>query len=182
MQNLWENGQTFLDWFFKSLLEGYTYDIDYEYLSKNSQIQNYIFLKSGDVIHLPDNSLSQVHVLGEASNPVSINLTRKNIPLSVALAQAKGLNQSTAKGKEVYILRPKDYEGKPRIFKSDMSSPTGYLVASEFNLQSQDIVFISTAGVTSWSRFINQVLPFTIYQFRWKTETLKTGESILCKS
>ena len=71
------------------------------------------------------------------------------------------MNQSTSKGKDVYVLRPKDLEGNPRIFKSDMSSPTGYLVASEFNLQSKDIVFISTAGVTSWSRFINQVLPFT---------------------
>jgi polysaccharide export outer membrane protein len=58
-------------------------------------------------------------------------------------------------------LRPKDYQGKPRIFKSDISSPTGYLVAGEFNLQAKDIVFIGTAGVTSWSRFINQVLPFT---------------------
>ena len=141
--------------------DGYTYAIDYEYLARNSQIQNYIYLKSGDVIHLPDNSLNQVHVIGEASSPVSINLTRKNIPLSVALAKAKGLNQATSKGKDVYILRPKDFQGKPRIFKSDISSPTGYLVAGEFNLQSEDIVFIGTAGVTSWSRFINQVLPFT---------------------
>jgi polysaccharide export outer membrane protein len=141
--------------------DGYTYDIDYEYLARNSQIQNYIFLKAGDVIHLPDNSLSQVHVIGEATNPISINISRKNIPLSVALARAKGLNQSTSKGKEVYILRPNDYQGKPRIFKSDISSPTGYLVAGEFNLQAEDIVFIGTAGVTSWSRFINQVLPFT---------------------
>ena len=141
--------------------DGFTYDIDYEYLSRNSQIQNYIYLKAGDVIHLPDNSMSQVHVIGEATNPISINLTRKNIPLSVALAKAKGLNQSTSKGKDVYILRPVDYEGKPRIFKSDISSPSGYLVAGEFNLQAKDIVFIGTAGVTSWSRFINQVLPFT---------------------
>ena len=110
---------------------------------------------------MPDNSLNQVHVIGEASSPISINLSRKNIPLSTALAQAKGLNQATSKGKDVYVLRQNDYEGKPRIFKSDMSSPTGYLVAGEFMLQSQDIVFIGTAGVTSWSRFINQVLPFT---------------------
>ena len=141
--------------------DGYTYYIDYEYLARNSQIQNYIYLKSGDVIHMPDNSLNQVHVIGEASSPISINLSRKNIPLSTALAQAKGLNQATSKGKDVYVLRQNDYEGKPRIFKSDMSSPTGYLVAGEFMLQSQDIVFIGTAGVTSWSRFINQVLPFT---------------------
>ena len=141
--------------------DGYTYDIDYEYLARNSQIQNYIYLKGGDVIHLPDNSLNQVHVIGEANNPTSINLTRENIPLSVALARAKGLSQATSKGKDVYILRPKDYQGKPRIFKSDISSPTGYLVAGEFNLQAEDIVFIGTAGVTSWSRFINQVIPFT---------------------
>ena len=141
--------------------DGYTYDIDYEYLTRNSQIQNYIYLKDGDVIHLPDNSENQVHVIGEASNPISINLTRQTIPLSLALGKAKGLNQSTARGKDVYILRPKDIEGKPRIFKSDMSSPTGYLLAGEFNLQSKDIVFIGTAGVTSWSRFINQVIPFT---------------------
>ena len=141
--------------------EGYTYDLDYEYLSRSSQIQNYIYVKAGDVIHLPNNFLSQVHILGEATTPTSINLTRKNMPLSMALAQAKGINQNTAKGKDVYILRPKDNEGKPRIFKSDMSSPTGYLLASEFDLQASDIVFISTAGVTSWSRFINQVLPFT---------------------
>ncbi len=141
--------------------DGYTYDIDYEYLARNSQIQNYIYLKSGDVIHMPDNSLNQVHVIGEATSPITISLSRKNIPLSSALAQAKGLNQATSKGKDVYVLRQKDSKGKPRIFKSDMSSPTGYLVAGDFMLQSQDIVFIGTAGVTSWSRFINQVLPFT---------------------
>jgi len=141
--------------------DGYTYDIDYEYLARNSQIQNYIYLKGGDTIHLPDNSLSQVHVLGEATSPTSINLTRKNLPLSTALAQAKGLNQSTSKGKDVYILRPKDSDGNPRIFKTDMSSPSGYLLAGKFNLNAGDIVFVSTAGITSWSRFINQVLPFT---------------------
>lgn len=141
--------------------DGLTYEIDYEYLSRNSQIQNLIYVKDGDVIHMPDNSLNQVYVLGEATSPTSVNIKRKNIPLSVALAEAKGLNQSTSKGKEVYILRPEDFEGKPRIFKADISSPTGYLLAGKFNVQSKDIVFIGTAGVTSWSRFINQVIPFT---------------------
>ena len=81
--------------------------------------------------------------------------------MSHALASSQGLNQATAKGKEVYIFRSKDTEGKPRIFKSNISSPTGYLLANEFLLQSEDIVFIGTAGVTSWTRFINQLIPFT---------------------
>lgn len=141
--------------------DGVTYDIDFEYLSRTSLIQNYIYLKDKDVLFLPDNSLSQVHVLGEANSPSSITLRRKNISLSHALASSQGLNQATSKGKEVYVFRPKDYEGKPRIFKSNISSPTGYLLASDFLLQAEDIVFIGTAGVTSWSRFISQLLPFT---------------------
>lgn len=141
--------------------DGVTYDIDFEYLSRTSLIQNYIYLKDKDVIFLPDNSLSQVHVLGEANSPTSITLRRKNISLSHALATSQGLNQSTSRGKEVYVFRPKDYEGKPRIFKSNISSPTGYLLASDFLLQAEDIVFIGTAGVTSWSRFVSQLLPFT---------------------
>ena len=141
--------------------DGVTYDIDFEYLSRTSLIQNYIYLKDKDVLFLPDNSLSQVHVLGEANSPSSITLRRKNISLSHALASSQGLNQSTSRGKEVYVFRPKDYEGKPRIFKSNISSPTGYLLASDFLLQAEDIVFIGTAGVTSWSRFISQLLPFT---------------------
>jgi len=143
--------------------DGVTYDIDFEYLSRTSLIQNYIYLKDKDVLYLPDNSLSQVHVLGEANSPSSITLRRKNISLSHALATSQGLNQSTSRGKEVYVFRPKDYEGKPRIFKSNISSPTGYLLASDFLLQAEDIVFIGTAGVTSWSRFISQLLPFTSF-------------------
>ena len=66
-----------------------TYLIDYEYLSRNSQIQNFIYIKDGDVIHMPDNSLNQVYILGEATNPTSLSLSRKDIPLSLVLLKQK---------------------------------------------------------------------------------------------
>lgn len=141
--------------------DGYIYDLDYEYLARKSQIQNLIFLKDGDVIHLPDSAENLVHVLGEAFKPKSIKMTRSKILLSSALSQASGLNKTTAKGKDVFIYRPKDFEGKPRIFKANLSSSAGYLLAGQFNLQSQDIVYIGTKGVTSWSRFVRQLIPFT---------------------
>ena len=141
--------------------DGYIYTIDYEFLSRNSQIQNLIFLKDGDVIHLPDAQDKLIHVLGEAFKPRSIPITRKFISLSSAISQANGLNRSTAKSKDIYIFRPSDFEGKPRIFKADLSVPNGYLLAANFNLQSQDIVYVGTRGITSWSRFIQQLIPFT---------------------
>ena len=141
--------------------DGFIYDLDYEYLARKSQIQNLIYLKDGDVIHLPGSSENLVHVLGEAFQPKSIKMERSNILLSSALSQASGLNKTTAKGKDVFIYRPRDFEGKPRIFKADLSSSSGYLLAGKFNLQSQDIVYIGTRGVTSWSRFVRQLIPFT---------------------
>ncbi len=143
--------------------DGYIYNIDYEFLSRNSQIQNLIYLKDGDVLHLADSANQLVHVLGEASSSTSINITRKKLSLSSAIAQAGGLNRTTAKTKDIYIFRPSDFEGKPRIFKANLSNPNGYLLASNFNLESQDIVYIGTKGVTSWSRFIAQLLPFTSF-------------------
>ena len=131
------------------------------HFSRNSQIQNLIYLKDGDVIHLPDSQDKLVHILGEASAPRSISITRKTISLSSALSQANGLDRNTAKTKDVYIYRASDFEGKPRIFKANLSNPNGYLLAANFNLESQDIVYIGTRGVTSWSRFIQQLLPFT---------------------
>ena len=141
--------------------DGYIYDLDYEYLARKSQIQNLIYLKDGDVIHLPDGTENLVHVLGEAFNPRSIKMTRSKILLSSALSQASGLNKTTSRGKDVFIYRPSDFEGKPRIFKADLSSSAGYLLAGNFYLEPQDIVYVGTRGVTSWSRFVRQLIPFT---------------------
>ena len=141
--------------------DGVIYNIDYEYLSRNSQLANLIYIKDGDVIHIPDSSLNYVYVLGEAADPKSIKLSRKSIPLSTALGEAKGLDLAAAKNKEVYIFRSVGLDGKPRIFNLDMSSPAGYILADKFELNPRDIVYIGSKGVTSWSRFISQLLPIT---------------------
>jgi len=141
--------------------DGVIYNIDYEYLSRNSQLANLIYIKDGDVIHIPDSSLNYVYVLGEAADPKSIKLSRKSIPLSTALGEAKGLDLAAAKNKEVYIFRSVGLDGEPRIFNLDMSSPAGYILADKFELNPRDIVYIGSKGVTSWSRFISQLLPIT---------------------
>ena len=141
--------------------DGVIYNIDYEYLSRNSQLANLIYINDGDVIHIPDSSLNYVYVLGEAADPKSIKLSRKSIPLSTALGEAKGLDLAAAKNKEVYIFRSVGLDGEPRIFNLDMSSPAGYILADKFELNPRDIVYIGSKGVTSWSRFISQLLPIT---------------------
>lgn len=141
--------------------DGSIYDIDYEYLSRNSQLLNNIYLKDGDVIHISDSSLKNVFVLGEAQEPKTIRLNRRNLPLSSVLGQAKGLDNAYSKNSSVYIFRPSDVDNQPRIFKIDMTSPSGYLLADKFEVQSRDIVYIGTRKVTNWSRIFRQLIPIT---------------------
>ncbi len=139
--------------------DGSIYDIDYEYLSRNSQLLNNIYLKNGDVIHLSDSSLMNVFVLGEAQEPKTIRINRRNLPLSSVLGQAKGLDNAYSKNSSVYIFRPSDAENQPRIFRIDMTSPSGYLLADKFKVNSRDIVYIGTKNVTNWSRIFRQLIP-----------------------
>ena len=66
--------------------DGLTYSIDYEYLARNSQLQNLIYIKDGDVIHMPDNSLNKVHVIGEAASPTSLRIKRENYSFICSLS------------------------------------------------------------------------------------------------
>ena len=141
--------------------DGLIYDIDYEYLSRNSQLLNNIYLKDGDVIHLSDSSLMNVFVLGEAQEPKTIKLKRRNLPLSSVLGEAKGLNNAYSKNSSVYIFRPSDAENQPRIFRINMTSPSGYLLADKFDVNSRDVVYIGTKNVTTWSRIFRQLIPIT---------------------
>ena len=141
--------------------DGLIYDIDYEYLSRNSQLLNNIYLKDGDVIHLSDSSLMNVFVLGEAQEPKTIKLKRRNLPLSSVLGEAKGLNNAYSKNSSVYIFRPSDAENQPRIFRINMTSPSGYLLADKFDVNSRDVVYIGTKNVTIWSRIFRQLIPIT---------------------
>jgi polysaccharide export outer membrane protein len=36
--------------------------------------------------------------------------------------------------------------------------PTAYLLAKEFELQAQDVIFVGPANITRWSRFVSQLL------------------------
>lgn len=55
-----------------------------------------------------------------------------------------------------------DLQSTPsQVFHLEAKSPTAFAVASQFDLQPGDVVFVGAAGVTRWSRFVNQLLPFT---------------------
>ncbi len=147
----------------KLIRDNKTYELDYEYLARNASEIHQLFISDGDVIHIPFDDEKKVYVVGEVVRQSQVELRRRTISLSDAIARSGGLSSSTASGSQVYIIRKAHNLNEARIFKLDLNSPAGFILAGEFRLEPQDIVFVGPANIARWNRVIAQFFPFTTF-------------------
>jgi polysaccharide export outer membrane protein len=143
--------------------DGHDYPLDLDALNSDGKVAAEIYLKPGDRLFLPYNDRQEAYVVGEVTRPLAINFKTSDITLTQALGRAGGLNPLTAKGKAVYIIRgSKDLEQAPtQVFQLDAKSPAAFGLADQFRVKPGDVVFVGAAGITRWSRFVSQLLPFS---------------------
>lgn len=111
----------------------------------------------GDVIEVPDDSYDQVHLIGDVNKPGNYPLDNGQINLAQALGDAGGLNLQTANPARIFVFR--GAYAKPQIFWLNARSPQAMLLATDFNLQPQDVVYVATSGLSTWNRIVSQILP-----------------------
>ncbi|WP_254775467.1 polysaccharide biosynthesis/export family protein [Pseudoxanthomonas sp. GM95] len=138
--------------------DGVTYTIDLSQPSLGT-----VYLKNDDRLYVPFLDTKELFVMGEVNEPGAQSFKIGSSTLSQALGRARGLIQTTSNGKAVYVIRgAKDLQEKPSaVYQLDADSPAAFALASQFQLLPGDVVFVGAAGVTRWSRFVNQLLPFT---------------------
>ncbi|NID03399.1 capsular biosynthesis protein [Luteibacter jiangsuensis] len=143
--------------------DNHDYHLDLDALSRSSEGGRDIYLKGGDSIYLPYNDRHEAYVIGEVLRPQAIAFKTSDLSLTQALGRAGGLNQTSARGKSVYVIRGvEDFEKAPAtIYQLDGTSPSAFAVAAQFAVKPGDVVFVGPAGITRWNRFISQLLPFS---------------------
>ena len=104
----------------------------------------------------------KVYLLGEVTTPKVINLSDIPLSLSNAIGESKGLNTNTSEGKDVFVIR-QTLNQQPKIFRVDLSSPSGFLSAGNFYLTDNDIVYVNAKGTTRWNRVVSQFFPFSSF-------------------
>ncbi len=134
------------------------YTLNYYELAQRGELGGLV-LQAGDLIHMSFNQSNKAYVVGEVSKPSVINLMTGNVTLTDALGESEGIDQLFASGEKIYVLRNSDSSGK-KIYRLDGSSPTAYLLSSDFKLQAQDVVFVGPSGLTKWNRVVSQLFPF----------------------
>lgn len=118
--------------------------------------QNWI-LTDGDVLHVPDRSLNKIYVLGEVKEPSSRFMARGRMTLADAIGDSQGLDQTAANAAGIYVIRGA-YD-RPQVYRLDATSPDAMLLAANFPLKPQDVVFVSTHKLTQWNRIVLQIWP-----------------------
>ncbi|MFW0755442.1 polysaccharide biosynthesis/export family protein [Pseudomonas sp. H11T01] len=141
--------------------DGREYRLDLDTLnSKGSQLQN-VYLKDGDQLYLPYNDRKKIYVMGEVNQPRALTFKINRMNLADVIGSVGGLNQTTSNGNALYVIRgAENLETEPaKVFQLDAESPIAFALASRFDLQPQDIVYVGPAEVTRWNRLISQLVP-----------------------
>ena len=137
--------------------DGKSYKIDVLSLYAQGKSTQNLLLKDGDVLYVPDHKDNKVLVMGEVGRQQALQINKGKLSLAQALAESSGFDLNTARPGKVFVIRPGDM--KPEIFQLNAESPDALILADQFALQAHDTVFVDTAGVTQWSRVLNQILP-----------------------
>lgn len=147
-----------------------THKLSLRSLYEKGNWANNLLLQHGDLIHIPRNDAEKIFILGEVNLPQSIFMSRNGTTLAEALTTARGINESRADGKGVYVLRNADIstdkDGLPvynaTVYHLNASTAIGFMLADNFPLQARDVVYVAPAPITKWNRFLSQLLPSLI--------------------
>jgi len=148
------NGEIFFPFLNKVKVSGLTVDQVRETLS--TKLKKYIRDPQINVQVTAFNS-QKVYIIGEIIKPTTEPLTDRPMSMLEALNTAGNVQQMSADTKHIYVIR--DTLPKVTVFWLDARDPQAVMLASHFQLANNDIVYASPAGITTWNRLINQLLP-----------------------
>jgi len=137
---------------------GTIYEIDLKAMYDMADASQNLLLQHGDIVNVLDRSQQKVFVIGEINRPGSVEIINGYLTLSATLGEAGGVRQISAEPGRIFVIRGSDKD-KPQIFHLDAKEAYGLILAEQFEMQAQDIVFVDTAGISSWNRVISQLLP-----------------------
>jgi len=130
---------------------------------------NPVPMHAGDRL-LVDDSANRVFLMGEFDQQQALPFSAGGMSLSDAIADAGGVNLSTANVSKIYVVRgfvsdQSVADGelrtvlKPNVYKLNMSDVGGLLLANQFQLQPRDIVFAAPASLVNFNRALSQITP-----------------------
>ncbi|BEP48272.1 MULTISPECIES: polysaccharide biosynthesis/export family protein [Variovorax] len=138
---------------------GKSIDIDLTRLREAGRDGNDIPLKNGDTINVASREDAKVYVMGEILRPSALTVrSNGRLNLNEALGEAGGPVLTTANPGQIYVIR-QGATGLPAIFHLDAKNPAAMVLARQFSLEPQDVVYIDPVPLVKWNRVVSLILP-----------------------
>jgi polysaccharide biosynthesis/export protein len=132
-----------------------------------------IFIRPNDVIFITHEAPTFT-ALGALNQNVfgfnsEIPFDVETLTLAQAIGKAGGLNDNQSDPNEVYVYRSEDrhfleklgvdtarftFDRVPTIYRTNLRDPSGYLLASAFQMRTKDVMYVANARVVDYYKFL----------------------------
>lgn len=140
---------------------GVTYDLNLLEMEKNGYSLHHLYIQPNDTLYIRTRDHQKVYVMGESGKNQAIILREQGMTLSDVLGESLGLNPISASAKRIYVLRNQHPENMTYVYHMDLSNFGDFGLANQFQIKSNDIIYVDATGLTRWQRIVNQVIPFS---------------------
>lgn len=132
-----------------------------DFYTKGDISQNRL-LQHGDIVHVNRNDAQKVFMLGEVKRPGTLKVNRYGLNLAEALSDSGGINEGSADANGIFVVR-KSNQAKTgfiaNVYQLRAKNITAMVIAEQFELQPNDIVYVTSAPLARWNRVISLLLP-----------------------
>lgn len=120
-------------------------------------------LQDGDVLHVPSAENQGVSVMGQVNRPGNIPVGNERLTLTDAISQSGGMDERSAEASGIFVIRPNPpAQGDDQVatvYQLDVSDAMAFSLGSQFTLEPQDVIYVTSAPLARWNRVISLLLP-----------------------
>ena len=129
------------------------YVFDYQAFRKRA-----FAIEDGDLLSVTQDISNRFYVMGAINRPTIVAFPVPAPTLADALAAATGLDERRSDPSGIFVFR----KGNPdKVYTINLKDPNSVLLSQRFAIKGEDIVYVTEAPMTRWSRLLGQATPLS---------------------